>query len=52
MYEIFFYICLLFVFKSLTIGSDFNFGLWFKHGKTYTSWYFDRQTFKEHLEKL
>lgn len=31
--------------KALTIGSDFNFYLWFKHGKKYTEWYFNRPGF-------
>lgn len=35
--------------KSITIGSDFSFYSWFKYGKRYTDWYFDknRTTFYE-----
>lgn len=31
--------------KSIIIGSDFNFPLWFKHGKKYMQWYFNRPKF-------
>ena len=35
-----FYFLLLFVFiKSVTIGSTFNFYLWFKYGRKYWEWY-------------
>ena len=32
--------------KSIIIGSDFNFYLWFKYNKEYTKWYFERPKFK------
>lgn len=28
--------------KSLLIGSDFNFTLWYKYRKHYTTWYLNR----------
>ena len=31
--------------KSLTVGSEFSFYLWFKHGKKYTHWYNNRPKF-------
>jgi hypothetical protein len=31
--------------KALTIGSEFNFLLWCKHGKKYSTWYFNRPKF-------
>jgi hypothetical protein len=36
----------LIVLKSITIGSDFNFILWFKYKKQYTDWYNNRPKFK------
>ncbi len=36
--------------KAVTIGSEFSFYNWVKYGKIYSGWYFDRQTFKEHLK--
>jgi hypothetical protein len=50
-YEIFFWITLAFVAKTLTIGSDFNFGDWIKHGRKYTTWYFGRESWNEHLKR-
>ena len=32
--------------KALIIGSDFSFPKWFKYGKQYTKWYFNRPVFK------
>lgn len=43
-------IILVFI-KSLFVGSEFIFYYWFKYGKLYTSWYFNRETFEEFLEK-
>ena len=37
--------------KAMTIGSDFNFYFWFKHGKIYTNWYFNREIFSVYLLK-
>ena len=54
-YGIFFCIALLIVVKSITIGSDFNFSAWFKHGKKYTMWYFKRESWYQylnHIEKI
>ena len=33
--------------KSFTVGSDFSFHLWFKYGKRYTTWYFNREEFSD-----
>lgn len=35
----------VYVLKAAIIGSEFNFHYWFKYGKKYTSWYFNRPTF-------
>lgn len=35
--------------KSMTIGSDFNFYLFFKHRSAYIKYYDSRQTFEQHL---
>ncbi len=43
-------IILVFI-KSLLIGNEFSFYYWLKHGKVYDGWYFNRETFKEFLEK-
>jgi len=50
-HEIFFWICLVMVFKSLTIGSDFNIVSWLIHGRHYSSWYFARETWDERLKR-
>ncbi len=42
----------LIIIKSLTIGSDFNFHYLWKYGKKYRNWYFNRETFEQHLEHL
>jgi hypothetical protein len=31
--------------KAWTVGSDFNFVLWFKYGREYLHWYDNRPTF-------
>lgn len=31
--------------KALSVGSDFSLYLWFKYGKKYTKWYFNRPQF-------
>jgi len=31
--------------KAVTIGSDFNFFLWFRDGKKYSAWYKNRETY-------
>jgi hypothetical protein len=49
--EIFFYICLVFVAKGLLIGSEFNFVAWAKHGKRYTHWYFNRESWSDYLRR-
>lgn len=40
------FIVLLTAIKAVTIGSDFNFYLWYKHGKKYLYWYNRREKFK------
>lgn len=30
-------------FKSITVGSEFNFFHWIRYQKVYTSWYFDKE---------
>jgi hypothetical protein len=35
----------LYFIKGITIGSEFNFLYWYKYGKKYTKWYFDRPEF-------
>lgn len=37
-------------FKSVFIGSEFNFYRALKHGSKYTKWYFNRPTWKDFLE--
>jgi hypothetical protein len=32
--------------KAVIIGSDFNFYYWFKYGKHYTDWYFNKDEYK------
>lgn len=44
-------ICLMWL-KSMTIGSDFNFGYWFKYKKIYSKWYFSRPTFEDYLKEI
>ena len=39
------FITVTFVMKCLIIGSEFNFGLWWKYGKHYTRWYDNRPQF-------
>ena len=41
-------ICIFIVLKSLIIGSDFSLIDYINDGKKYTSWYFDRETYKEY----
>jgi hypothetical protein len=36
-------------FKAVTIGSDFSFYYWYKHGDIYRKWYASRETFKDYL---
>ena len=36
----------LIAFKSIMIGSEFSFILWFKHGNKYLSWWDTRPKFK------
>ena len=36
----------LVAFKAMTIGSEFSFIHWFKYGREYTGWYFNRPEFK------
>jgi hypothetical protein len=33
--------------KSLIVGSDFNFYLWYKYKEKYTKWYFNRPFYKD-----
>jgi hypothetical protein len=40
-YTIFIIILFLVFLKSVTVGSAFNFHLWYHFGKDYTKWYFD-----------
>lgn len=49
--EIFFWICLAMVAKSLLIGREFSFGSWLKHGGYYSRWYFDRETWGDKLKQ-
>lgn len=35
--------------KSILVGSEFSFAYWAKYGKTYTNWYFSKETFNEYL---
>lgn len=36
------FILVIYVIKNETIGSEFSFVYWIKHGATYTDWYFSR----------
>ena len=51
MNNIYFWILMAIVFKSITIGSDFNFGAWLIHGKKYSKWYNSRETWSQHKNK-
>ena len=31
--------------KAVSIGSEFSVYFWFKYGKNYTKWYFNREQF-------
>ena len=44
------FVLLLNWFKSILVGSDFNFYHWYKYGKEYTDWYFFRPEFKPKKE--
>ena len=48
-------VCFLLVWlKSTTVGSEFDFILWFRFRKFYISWYFHKrvpETFKQYLFK-
>jgi len=46
LYTIALIVIIMTAFKAVTIGSDFCFFDWFKHGKKYTKWYFNRPKFK------
>jgi len=48
-YEIFFWICIMMLFKSLTVGCDFSLYQLIKHKNKYTEWYFHRETFMQFL---
>jgi len=37
--------------KSLLIGSEFSFYDWIKYGKTYSKWYFNRETFSQFIKR-
>jgi hypothetical protein len=45
-YQLVFSSMSLLVLKALFIGSDFSFVNWYKYGKKYTDWYFNREEFK------
>lgn len=48
----FLYIILIIVFwKSIILGSNFNFYYFIKYGKKYSNWYFNRETFNDYLER-
>lgn len=51
-YEIFYYACLLLVIKSITIGSEFNFGRWIKYRNEYTKWYFNRESWLDYKQRM
>ncbi len=38
------------VFKALTLGSEFNFYHWYKHGKEYSTWYNNRPKFSKRID--
>lgn len=45
------YVIYLIALKSVCIGSEFSFHKWIKHGKLYTSWYHNRETFEQFHRK-
>ena len=47
-------LCLIWL-KSLTVGSEFDFVLWFRFRKTYRHWYFKKrvpESFHEYLNRV
>ena len=41
--------------KSITVGSEFNFTLWYRFRKVYREWYFNKrepETFKEYIRRV
>ena len=44
--NIFFIILVFFVFKSILIGSNYNFYTFYKYGKRYNNWYFEHENVK------
>jgi hypothetical protein len=49
--KLYFWILMIVFLKSFTIGSEFNFSAWIRHGKKYWRWYNDRETWRQYLDK-
>jgi len=46
-------ICLVVVFlKSIIIGSEFDFSMWFRDGSSYLEWYRSRPKYQPKLKKV
>ncbi len=51
LYDVIHFLFVALVMKSIFVGSEFSFYSWAKHNRKYTDWYFNKEQWKDHLNK-
>jgi hypothetical protein len=47
LYQLNYVLAVIYIFKCLTVGSDFSFYYWLTRGSEYNEWYFKREKFSD-----